>query len=68
MKATFVQMALLYITFVVTDDLLSAKYLLIGHPVLSHMVIDSRTMFERNYENLYGTDCSGLEKDNLLTH
>lgn len=58
------RMALLNITSLVADDHLACEDLLVVLPVLQHLGIDTRTLLERNWNTLSGTDCS----DNKSTH
>lgn len=52
------QLALKNIRYLVADDALTCKDLLIGLPVLRHLRIDTRTLLENNIANLDGTNCS----------
>ena len=54
------QMALRNVKFLVADTELTNEDLLVGHPVLAHLGIDSKTMIEKSLDRLDGTDCSDL--------
>lgn len=55
------RLALNNISFLVADANLSCEDVLVGHPVLKHLGIDSRTLLERNRASLDGTDCSTVD-------
>ncbi len=46
------------ISFLVVDDELEAESILIGHPVLQHISIDTKTLLDENRGSHDGTDCS----------
>lgn len=54
------KLALLNVTFLVTDGDLSSDDLLIGLPLLRHLCVDTRTLLERNSASLDGTDCNDV--------
>ena len=52
------QLALLNVSFLVADDDLADEDLLLGHPLLAHLGVDSRSILEHNYQVLHEMDCS----------
>lgn len=60
LKLSSGHMALLNVTFLVADDETACEDLLLGLPVLRHLGIDSRTLLERQWSSLDGTDCAGI--------
>lgn len=53
-------------SFLVLDDTLVTEDIIIGLPVLQHLGIDSRTLFERNSDALDGTSCSTVAHRSVL--
>lgn len=52
------RLALLDIRYLVADDYLICEVILIGLPVLRHLIIDTKTLLDANLEALDRTDCS----------
>lgn len=59
------KLALSNVWFVVADDELVCKYVLVVLPVPQYLQFDTRTLLERNRTPLDGVDCSGV--DNIST-
>lgn len=55
------QLELLNVKFLVADGYLSTGDFIIGHPLLQHLRVDTRTLLEENRAALDGTDCSDVQ-------
>lgn len=53
--------ALTNISFLVPDDELACEGLIIGSPVLKHLLVDPRTLLDSNRLALDGADCSTVD-------
>eukprot|EP00178_Gracilaria_changii_P000257 TRINITY_DN1027_c0_g1_i1.p2 TRINITY_DN1027_c0_g1~~TRINITY_DN1027_c0_g1_i1.p2 ORF type:complete len:1106 (+),score=114.18 TRINITY_DN1027_c0_g1_i1:5972-9289(+) len=51
-------LALMNISFLISDDDLACEHLLIGEPVLHHLRVDTHTLLDNNRFALNGSDCS----------
>lgn len=54
------KLAVLNVSFLVADDDLACENALIGHPVLEHMKVDTKTLLDENRERLDGIDCGSV--------
>lgn len=61
LKLSFGQIALLNVSFLVTDDEKECGDLLFGLLVLCHLGIDLGTLLEQKWSTLDDTDCSGID-------
>lgn len=59
------QLALSNITFLIADEELARKDLLIGFPVLQYLQVNTRTLFERNHSQLDDADCTEVYNPTL---
>lgn len=60
LQLSSVQVALLNVTFLFSDDNTACRYLLVGFPVVRHLGIDTPTILERLGYTLNGTDFSTI--------
>lgn len=54
------QMALVIVTYTVSNSERTAEDLLIGLPILQHLGIDSKSLLEERSDQLDGSDCFNL--------
>ena len=54
------QLALVNFSFLICDVELSGEDLLLVHPLLVHLGIDSQTMLEQNHSSLMESDCEAI--------
>lgn len=54
------KLAVLNISFLVSDDDLTTSGILIGRPILQHLRVDTKTLLESNRTTLDGTDCASV--------
>lgn len=61
-------LALVNMTYLVTDADLASEGLHVALPVLQHLVVDTKTVVKNNGESVIGSHCSPIGGPNTRTH